>query len=50
MYRETLLCRGERVLRRDFPAEHFQRLLFASQTALSREKGRRKGLHFSGRD
>jgi hypothetical protein len=39
MYRETLLCRGERVLRRDFPAEHFQRLLFASQTASTPAEG-----------
>ena len=31
MYRETLLCRGERVLRRDFPADHLRRLRFASQ-------------------
>jgi ubiquinone/menaquinone biosynthesis C-methylase UbiE len=30
-YRETLLCRSDRVLRRDFPAEHFRKLLFASQ-------------------
>jgi hypothetical protein len=29
-YRETLLCRAERVLRRDFPAEHLRRLLLAS--------------------
>ncbi len=32
-YRETLLCRKERVVRRDFPAESFRHLLFASQTA-----------------
>jgi SAM-dependent methyltransferase len=31
MYRATLLCRTERVVRRDFPPEHFRRLLFASQ-------------------
>lgn len=31
MYRETLLCRAERVVRRDFPAESFRRLRFASQ-------------------
>jgi SAM-dependent methyltransferase len=29
-YRETLLCRAERVVRRDFPAEHLRRLLLAS--------------------
>jgi hypothetical protein len=33
MYRETLVCRAERVVRRDFPAEHFRRLLLASQAA-----------------
>jgi 2-polyprenyl-3-methyl-5-hydroxy-6-metoxy-1,4-benzoquinol methylase len=31
-YRETLLCRADRVVLRGFPAEHFRRLLFASQT------------------
>ncbi len=31
MYRETLLCRTERAVRRDFSAEHFRRLLYASQ-------------------
>jgi methyltransferase-like protein len=31
MYRETLLSRAERVVRRGFPAEHFRRLLFTSQ-------------------
>ncbi len=31
MFRETLLCRAERVVRRDFPAEHLRRLLLASQ-------------------
>lgn len=31
-YRETLLCRADRVVQRGFPAEHFRRLLFASQT------------------
>ncbi len=31
MYRETLLCRAERTVRRDFPAEQFERLLLASQ-------------------
>lgn len=30
-YRETLLCRAECAVRRDFPAEQFQRLMFASQ-------------------
>lgn len=40
MYRETLLCRGDWALRRDFPAEHFRRLLFASQTTLAREQER----------
>jgi methyltransferase-like protein len=35
MYRETLLCRGDRALRRDFPAQHFRRLLFASQATLA---------------
>ncbi|MGA3068948.1 MAG: class I SAM-dependent methyltransferase [Terracidiphilus sp.] len=29
-YRETLLCRAERLVRRDFPAEHLRRLLLAS--------------------
>ena len=29
-YRETLLCRAERAVRRDFPAEHLRRLLLAS--------------------
>jgi hypothetical protein len=29
-YRETLVCRAERVVRRDFPAEHLRRLLLAS--------------------
>jgi SAM-dependent methyltransferase/methyltransferase-like protein len=32
-YRETLLCKSDCTLQRGFPAEHFQRLLFASQTA-----------------
>jgi SAM-dependent methyltransferase len=31
-YRETLLCRADRVVQREFPAERFRRLLFASQT------------------
>jgi methyltransferase-like protein len=31
-YRETLLCRADRVVQRGFPAEHFQRLLLSSQT------------------
>jgi methyltransferase-like protein len=31
-YRETLLCRTESPVRRDFPAEQFRRLHFASQT------------------
>jgi SAM-dependent methyltransferase len=31
-YRETLLCRKERLVRRDFPAECFRHLLFASKT------------------
>jgi len=31
MYRETLLCKAGRALRRDFPAEYLRRLLFASQ-------------------
>jgi SAM-dependent methyltransferase len=30
-YRETLLCRADRAVRRGFPAEHFRRLLFATQ-------------------
>jgi hypothetical protein len=34
-YRETLLCRKERVVRRDFPAASFRRLLFASQATPS---------------
>jgi hypothetical protein len=33
MYRETLLCRAQRTVRRDFPAESFRRLLFASQAS-----------------
>jgi len=35
MFRETLLCRAECVLRRDFPAEHFRKLLFATQATSS---------------
>jgi methyltransferase-like protein len=31
MFRETLLCRAERVVRRNFPVEHLRRLLLASQ-------------------
>lgn len=31
-YRETLLCKADRVVVRGFPAEPFRRLLFASQT------------------
>jgi SAM-dependent methyltransferase len=31
MFRETLLCRTERVVRRDFPVEHVRRLRLASQ-------------------
>ncbi len=31
MFRQTLLCRAERVVRRDFPAEHLRGLLLASQ-------------------
>ena len=34
-YRETLLCRAGHAVRRDFAAEHFRRLLFASQTTLA---------------
>jgi hypothetical protein len=30
MYRETLLCRADRVVQRGFAAEHFRRLCFAS--------------------
>lgn len=30
-FRETLLCRADRMVRRDFPAEHFRKLLFATQ-------------------
>ncbi len=33
MYRETLLCRADLALRRDFPAECFRKLRFASQAA-----------------
>jgi ubiquinone/menaquinone biosynthesis C-methylase UbiE len=33
MFRETLLCRAERVVRRDFPAEHLRRLKLASQAS-----------------
>jgi methyltransferase-like protein len=29
-YRETLLCRAEHIVRRDFPVEHLRRLLLAS--------------------
>ena len=29
-YRETLLCRADRLVRRDFPVEHLRRLLLAS--------------------
>ena len=32
MYRETLLCRANLALRRDFPAKCFEKLRFASQT------------------
>jgi SAM-dependent methyltransferase len=35
MYRETLLCRAECVVRRDFPAEHFRRLLLAAPATSS---------------
>jgi SAM-dependent methyltransferase len=35
MFRETLLCRAERVVRRDFPVEHVRRLKLASQAASS---------------
>jgi SAM-dependent methyltransferase len=31
VYRETLLCRAERELRRDFPVEHLRKLMVASQ-------------------
>lgn len=31
MFRETLPCRAERVVRRDFPAQHLRRLFLASQ-------------------
>jgi SAM-dependent methyltransferase len=30
MYRETLLCRADRAIRRDFPAENLRRLMLAS--------------------
>jgi SAM-dependent methyltransferase len=33
MFRETLLCRAERVVRRDYPAEHLRRLRLASQAS-----------------
>jgi SAM-dependent methyltransferase len=33
MYRETLLCRAGRVIRRDYPAGSFRRLLLASQAS-----------------
>jgi SAM-dependent methyltransferase len=33
VFRETLLCRAECVVRRDFPAEHLRRLLVASQSS-----------------
>jgi methyltransferase-like protein len=39
MYRETLLCRAEREVHRDFSAEQFRRLLFASETASSPGEG-----------
>lgn len=32
-YRETLLCRADRAIQRGFPAEHFRRLLLATQTS-----------------
>jgi SAM-dependent methyltransferase len=35
MYRETLLCRADRKLTRNFPAEQFRRLFFASSAASS---------------
>ncbi len=35
MYRETLLCRADRAVRRDFPAASFRQLLFASQAVAS---------------
>jgi SAM-dependent methyltransferase/methyltransferase-like protein len=35
MFRQTLLCRSDRVLRRDFRAESFRSLLFASHTVAS---------------
>jgi SAM-dependent methyltransferase len=35
MYRETLVCRAERVVRRDSPAEHFRRLLLASRVSVT---------------
>ena len=38
MFRRTLLCRAERVLRRDFPAEHLRRLLFASPVTSAPEE------------
>jgi SAM-dependent methyltransferase len=34
-YRETLLCRADRVVRRDYPAEHLGRLMFASRATSS---------------
>jgi SAM-dependent methyltransferase len=34
-FRQTLLCRVERTVRRDYPPEHFRRLLLASQAKAS---------------
>lgn len=39
MYRETLLCRADRAVQRDFPAEHLRRLLFASQATFEQNEG-----------
>lgn len=34
-YRESLLCRADRAVRRDYPSVYFRRLLLASQAAMS---------------
>jgi len=38
LYRETLLCRANHSLRRDFPAEHFRKLLLASPAVSTRNE------------
>jgi methyltransferase-like protein len=38
VYRETLLCKADRKLRRDFPVEHLQRLMAASQVTSTQDE------------